>query len=415
MKTREAFAGIKVADFAWVGVGPQISRVLAEHGATCIRVESHRYPDSLRFAGPFKDGIPGLDRSAFGVCYHTNKYSMTVDVNKPKGQEVAKRLIMWADVVTESFTPGTMAKWGLDYESVVKFKPDIIYYSTCQQGQWGPHSKFGGYGTHAASVAGFYEVTGWPDRTPAMVYGAYTDFISPWYLAIALIAALDRRRKTGKGMYLDQSQLEAGSTFLGPALVDYFVNGRIASRMGNRDPYCAPHGAFPSMGTDKWVAIAVCTDEQWRALCKTVGHPEWIDDPRFATFKARKENEDELERLISEWTKDYTHEEAMYILQAAGVPAGAVQNNQEVFEDPQVKHRQAYVWMPHKVIGNMAWNTPAYRLSKSPWQPKKAASAMGEDNEWVYKEILGYSDDEVAQLLVEGVITTETDAIFPVK
>ncbi len=406
---KEAFESIKVMDFSWAGVGPMVSRVLAEHGATVIRVESHNRPDSLRFAGPFLDGKPGLDRSAFGTAYNTNKHSISLDMTKAGSREIIKKLIIWSDIVGESFTPGTMHKWGLDYESVIQFKPDIICYSTCQQGQWGPHAKFSGYGFHAAALSGIFNVTGWPDRAPSPVYGAYIDYISPWYLAAALIAALDRRRKTGKGMYLEQSQMEAGVNFLGPSLPDYSANGRVAGRMGNRHPHMAPHGAFRAKGDDRWVVIAVRTDEEWEVFSKVMGGPEWTRDPKFATGPGRKENEDELEQRIHEWTANFTPKELMTLLQKAGVAACAVQRIQELFEDPQVQHRKAFEYLTHPVIGRHAYNTPAFRLSKSPWQPKKAGPALGESNEWVLKEILGLSDDEIAELLIEGVITTEAN------
>lgn len=247
-----------------------------------------------------------------------------------------------------------------------------------------------------------------------MVYGAYTDFISPWYLATAMIGALDRKRKTGKGIYFDQSQLEAGVSFLGPAIMDYYVNGKIRTRMGNRDPYMAPHGVFKCMGNDRWVAIAVRSDEDWQKFCNAIGSPDWSNDPKYTTFKGRKENEDKLEELIGEWTINYTPEEVMFQLQKSGVPAGVVQTTQDLFEDPQVKHREAYTFLKHTVMQLRAYNTPAYRLSKTPWQPKKAPATIGEDNEWVIKEILGYSEDEFADMIAEGVITTEGMAPFAV-
>jgi benzylsuccinate CoA-transferase BbsF subunit len=412
MKKKQVFESVKVADFSWVGAGPLASRVLAEHGATVIRVESHKRPDPLRFMGPFLDGKPGLDRSAFGAAYNTNKYGITLDMEKPKGQEIAKKLMMWADVVTNSFTPGTMKRWGLDYQTVSEFRPDIVYYKTSQQGQWGPHANFSGYGTHAAALAGFFGVTGWPDRGPSLLFGAYIDYISPWYLAIALIAALDRRRKTGKGLYIEQSQLEAGVNLIGPALLDYFVNGRIAGRMGNRDPYTAPQGAFRCKGDDQWVTISVQTEEHWQAFCEGTENPQWTTDPRFSTWSVRKENEDELEKAIEAWTADLTPQEVMTRMQQAGIPAGVVQTSQDLFEDPQVRHRRAYEYLNHSVIGRHAYNSPAYRLSTTPWEPKKAAPTMGEDNEWVYKEILGLCDDEIADLVIEGIITTDADTPF---
>jgi benzylsuccinate CoA-transferase BbsF subunit len=249
------------------------------------------------------------------------------------------------------------------------------------------------------------------------IFNNYTDFISPWYLTATVIACLLYRRKTGKGMYLDQAQMEAGPLFLGPLILDYVVNGRITERMGNRDPYMCPHGVYPCypkkagpFEEDRWVAIAVTNDEEWRAFCKVIGEPEWTKDPKFATFVARKENEDELDGLIGEWTKNYTPERVMEMMQQAGVPAGMVETGEDTFNDPQLKHREHYRFLEHKVIGRMPFNAPAYQLSKTPNYIWKAGPCLGEDNEYVYKEILGFSGDEIADLLIEGVITTEADA-----
>jgi len=407
---KQVFEGIKVCDFSWVGVGPQVARELALHGATVVRVESHRRPDTLRLSAPFKDFQPGINRSAFGCAFNTQKYGISLDYSKPTGQEVTRKLIMWADIITDGMTPGTLAKWELDYESVVKFKPDIIYYSTCQMGQRGPLNKFGGYGYFGVAYGGFSQIVGYPDRTPLQLYNAYSDFISPWYLTIATIGALLYRRKTGKGMYLDQSQVEAGVTMLAPLMLDYAVNGRIAGRIGNRDPYMCPHNAYPCKGDDRWVVIAIRTDEEWQAFCKVVGEPEWSQDPKFSTFVARKENEDELDSLIGEWTRDYPPEQLMATMQAAGVPAGVMLTSGEgIVNDPQAKHRKAFRWLNHQEIGALLHNSPSYHLSKTPAYIWKAAPCLGEDNEYVYREILGYSDDEIAEMLIEGVITTEAD------
>ena len=205
----QIFEGIKVADFTWVGVGPITIKNLADHGATVVHIESHTHLDTLRMTPPFKDGIAGVDRSAFMTDYNTSKYGISLDINTPKGVEIARQLILWADVVAESFSPRAMAKWGLDYESIRKIKPDIIYYSASQQGKGGPHSGFIGFGMMMASLSGYAHLTGWPDREPAPPYGAYTDFISPFFGAAALVAALDHKRKTGVGQHLDLSQLES--------------------------------------------------------------------------------------------------------------------------------------------------------------------------------------------------------------
>jgi crotonobetainyl-CoA:carnitine CoA-transferase CaiB-like acyl-CoA transferase len=403
------FEGIRIADFSWVGAGPQISRELAFHGATVIRVECHRWPETTRTAGPFKDGITGINRSAFTAAYNVNKYGISLDLNMPKGREIARKLVKWADVVADSMSVGAMAKWDLDYKNCKKQKPDIIYYSTCQMGQQGPLCKMKGYGFIGVSYAGYGHLNGWPDRDPLPLFNNYSDFISPYFLVTALIAALLYRRRTGRGMYLDQSQVEVGVSFLGPLVLDYLVNGRIACRMGNRDPYMAPHGVFPCEGADRWIAIAVASDSEWHALCALVGHPEWIEDARFSTILSRKQNEIELEGLIAEWTRKRPAEEIMTMMQQAGVPAGIVQTAEDLFKDPQLKHREHFRFLDHREIGVHAYQSPAYRLSKTPCCVEKAAPCLGEDNEYVYKEVLGLTDDEIADLLIEGVITTDTD------
>ncbi len=204
-------------------------------------------------------------------------------------------------------------------------------------------------------------------------------------------------------------QNEVGIGFWGPALLDYIVNGRIATRMGNREPYMAPHGAFPCRGEDKWVSIAATNDGEWQALCSAMADPDWTREPRFATFLGRKENEDELEHLLAEWTKDYAPHQLMATLQAAGVSSGVVQTCEDLSNDPQLKHRGHFVPLEHRVIGVHHYYMPAYRLSKTPAQLRRASPCLGQDNEFVYKEILGYSDEEVTQFLLDGVITTEHD------
>ncbi|MBL7120102.1 MAG: CoA transferase [Dehalococcoidia bacterium] len=407
--TKQVFEGTKVFDLSWAGVGPMIGRELAEHGATVIRVESHRRLDTIRTGGPFKDGKPGINRSAMYAAYNTNKYGISLDLTKPGSKEVARRLVAWADIVTDSMTVGTMAKLGLDYESCRKINPRVIYFSTTQQGQHGPHSGFHGFGHHANALLGVCTATGWPDSDPTLPFTAYCDFIAPWYVIIAVIGALLRRRQTGKGMYIEQSQFEAGLSFIAPHLLDYTVNKHIVTRMGNRDRYMCPHGVYACCGADRWVAIAVANEEQWQCLCRVIGDPDWIRDPRFTTVLGRKENEDELDRLIGEWTKDYTPEQVMTMMQDAGVPAGVVQTGEDLLNDPQLKHRQHYRVLNHPEIGPHSYNAPAYRLSKTPCDLHRPAPCLGEHNSYVYKEILGFSDDEIADMIVEGVITTEAD------
>jgi benzylsuccinate CoA-transferase BbsF subunit len=253
-------------------------------------------------------------------------------------------------------------------------------------------------------------LTGYPDRDPVFVYGAYTDYVSPWALVCYLVAALCYRRRTGKGVYLDHSQYEAALAFLSPAILDYIVNGRIMNRLANRDPGAAPHGAYPCKGEDRWVAIAVTTDEEWENFCEVIGRPEWTRTPKFVTLADRKENEDELDRLIGEWTIHYKAEEIMTWMQAKSVAAGIVQTMEDLHNyDLQLKHRNFFVPLQHTEMGTHSYYNEAAHFSKTPVRLTKAAPCLGEDNTFVFKEVLGLTDDDIADLLIKGVITTEYD------
>jgi benzylsuccinate CoA-transferase BbsF subunit len=406
--TKQVFEGIKVVDLAWSGVGPQVGRELAYHGATVIRVESHSRPCPLRSMAPFKDGIPGLDRAGVFAEFNAQKYGMTVDLTHPNSREVARRLVTWADIISDSMTPGTLAKWELDYESCRRLNPRVIYFSTTMQGQDGPYRDFQGFGHHANALFGVSHTTGWPDGEPNLCGTAYSDFVAPWYLLVAVIGALLKRLKTGEGTYIEQSQLEAGLSFMAPHLLDYGVNGRILERMGNRDREMAPHGIYPCMGADRWVAIAVADDAQWRGVCKVIGKPDWSADLKYATMHGRKANEEEVDRLIGEWTKKYTPEQVMKLMQEAGVPAGVVQNGEDLLNDPQLRYRGHFPVLQHSAIGFHAYHAPAYKLSRTPCQVSRPAACLGEHNWRVYKDILGFSDEEIANMIAEGVITTES-------
>jgi crotonobetainyl-CoA:carnitine CoA-transferase CaiB-like acyl-CoA transferase len=344
---------------------------------------------------------------AFGK-YNANKYGVSLDLNLPKGRELAWKFIKWADIVTESFRPGTMTKWGLDYESVKKVRPDIIYFSTSMQGQTGPFATYGGLGPMMTGVSGFGEISGWPDRLPSPPYGAYTDYVCQRFGSTAIIAALDYRQRTGKGVWIEQSQLESCIHFVAPLVLDYQVNGRIATRDGNRLPYAAPHGVFPCQGDDRWVAIAVFNDEQWQALCRVSGNPAWVNHPKFGTLAARKQNEDELEALVAQWTAKHDAPQIETSLQAAGVPASAVAKTSDLFKDPQLAHRKFWVKLEHPEMGKPSFQAQAdFILSKTPREITRPSPCLGEHNAYVYKEFLGMTDDEIADGIVDGSITTE--------
>lgn len=400
--SNQALHGVRVCDFTWAVAGPMMSKYLADYGAVVVKVENAKRPDVLRTLGPYKDGVADLDRSGYFAFYHSNKYSISLNLQNSKGVEVARRLISWADVVCENFTPGVMEKLGLDYEQIRKVKPDIIMLSSSGQGQTGPYARVPIAGNWLVSLSGFTWVTGWPDTAPTQPFGAYNDFIAPRYGAIAILAALRYKRRTGKGQYIDLSQLEAGLQFLGPLFMDYTVNGREGERRGNSCSYAAPHGVYHCR-EGKWCAIAVFNDQEWQAFCLVLGTPPWTKEARFKTIDDRKRNEEALNKLISEWTIHRTSDEVMTLMQKAGVAAGMVQNAKDLFEDPQLKYRNYYWEMEHRVIGSYAHLGQAAILSRTPAHARMPSPCLGEHTEHVCKQFLKISDKEFEELLSEGV------------
>ena len=399
------FEGIKVADFSWVAVGPTTTKYLSDHGATVVRVEANSPLDILRVAGPFKDGVPGPDRTQFFADYNTSKYGITLDLKNPAGVDVARRLIAWADVFTESFTPGTVDRMGIGYETARSLNPSIIMASTCLMGQTGPASGFAGFGFHAGAIAGYYEITGWPDLAPDGPWTAYTDTLSPRFLAATIMAALDHRRRTGEGQYIEASQLEMGLQFLAPQLIDYNANGRAATRNGNRSDYMAPHGAFTCQGEDQWCAIAVENDQQWAGLRRAIGEPDWAKDERFDEAAGRLAHQDEIEKWLGEWTQTRPPKAVMDILVSEGVPAGIVQRSSDLQQDPQLAHRGFFRNLDHQEMGAIPYPGHQFRISGYDSGPRSAAPVLGQHNEEVLRDLLGMTDEEVVELIISEAIT----------
>jgi crotonobetainyl-CoA:carnitine CoA-transferase CaiB-like acyl-CoA transferase len=401
---KKVFEGLKVLDFTTSGTGPMSLQYLSRFGATAIRVETSHRLDTTRTNRPFKDNFSHPDYAPWPELYNAGKLAITLNLKKPKWLEIAWKLVDWCDVMGESFTPGVMAKWGLDYEGVRKVKPDIIYLSLNAQGQKGPHADWRGWGTIISGLTGHYHFTGWPDREPSGIWGAYNDFIAPRFGGLALMAALSYKKRTGKGQYIDASQFEAGALFLSPPIMDYCVNRRIQTRNGNRVPYAAPHGAYRCKGSERWIVIAVTNDERWEAFKGVLGEPEWSKDPKFSTLITRKENEDELDKLIGEWMEDKVAEDVMESMQQAGIPAGVVWNPVDLLSDPQLKHRGHYVVVEgHPIIGPLTHDASQIHLSKTPPEVGRFYGPMGHDNEYVYSEVLGMSADEISDCMSEGV------------
>jgi benzylsuccinate CoA-transferase BbsF subunit len=271
-------------------------------------------------------------------------------------------------------------------------------------GQSGPLAQFAGFGNLAAALSGFFSLTGWPDRPPAGPFGAYTDYVAPRFTAVAILAALDYRRRTGQGQYIDQAQAESALHFLTPALLDYTVNGRCQERVGNVDAHLAPHGVYPAAGTDRWLAIAVRDDAQWQALCEVMGRPELGQDRRFATSTARLAHRDALDLILTAWTQEHDAHVAEAVLQARGVPASVVQNSQELCSDPHLLQRGHLVQLPHPLHGTTTVEGSRFKLSRTPAHVECAAPTLGRDNQYVLETILGYSPERIAALTAAGVL-----------
>ncbi|MCI0781820.1 MAG: CoA transferase [Chloroflexi bacterium] len=398
--------GIKVLDFCWVAVGPMTTKYLAEHGATVIRVESGKRPETLRRAAPFAGGVSGINRSAYFANYNANKYGVTIDMGHPRARELVLRLTAWADLVTENFTPGTMERWRLSYQDLKDVNPGIVMFSTSMLGRGGPMERQPGFGPVLSSLAGLTHITGWPDRDPVNPYGAYTDFIGPRFAVAAILAALDHRRRTGQGTHLDMSQLEASLHFSAPYLLDQAVNGREQGRRGNRDPDAAPNGVYPCLGEDRWIAISCQTDQEWQTLSRLMA-PEGADADhwsRFSTLAGRKSMEDELDRMVADWTKEQDGQVLMHALQEAGVPAGVVNDCRDLFEDPQLCHRQHFTFLDHPEIGPYGSDRAEFNLSKSPGSLDTPAPLLGQHTEYALKELVGLTAQEYQSLEEDGVL-----------
>jgi benzylsuccinate CoA-transferase BbsF subunit len=404
MDSRDILKGLRVIDFSWVGVGPRATRELAFYGAEVIRVESASRLDTFRFGGPLAPDNDGPDRSAYWANQNLDKMDITLNLSHEGAAEIVRRLVADADIVTESFAPGTMRRLGFDYDSLREIEPDVIMISMSMEGQGGPHEAYKGFGLVLQATAGITGLTSWPDRAPVGTGVAYTDWFATHLAVTSLLAALEHRDRTGEGQYIDLSQLEATIWGLDDAVLRYTATGELAEALGNRHPEAAPHGVFPCKGDDRWCAITVFTDDEWETLKGTIGKPRWADADGLSTVEGRKANEDDLEREISAWTAGQDAEDLATRLQERGVPAYPVNDSRGVQEDPQLAARGHFWEIEHPVIGPMTWDAPAYRLSGTPAYKRDPAPMLGQHNEYVYRELLGYSEEEFIELMVSGVL-----------
>ncbi|MBN2058858.1 MAG: CoA transferase [Deltaproteobacteria bacterium] len=400
--SEKALKDVKVVDFGWVLVSPLIVKSLADYGATAVSVESIKSPSLSRLGTPFKDDKPGVDRAGHFAYCAPNKYSISLDMRNQGGMEIARKLVSWADIVSENRRAGIMKKMGLDYDELRKINPGVIMVSSSNQGQTGPYASHPGLGIHLIGLGGFNNFIGWPKQDPITLTVAYTDYLTPPLAVATVVAALDHRRKTGEGQFIDISQLEAGLHYLATPILDYTVNGREPEKIGNASQYAAPHTIFRCKGDDRWCAIAVTNDEEWSNFCKAINKPGWISEEKFSTPVKRKENEEELNQRIEEFTVQYTAGHIMDLMQKEGIPAGVVQNAKDIYEDPQLRHRNFFWVMNHQEMGEFTHLGEPAILSETPAQPAMPAPCLGEHTEYICKEFLGMGNEEFVEYMIAG-------------
>jgi len=419
-KGKQALAGVRVIDLSPIFAGPYCTKLLADMGAEIIRVECAARSGrgvalpQMKPGGAFGASFPNGDtgeRSYNRFGYYNevnrNKYAITLDLAKPLGVEVFKSLLKISDVVVESFTPRVMGNFGLDYPVLRETSPRIIVISISGYGQDGPYRDYVTYGGGIEAMVGLSQLTAYADGEPLKPGVAYADATSGLHAAFAILAALRYRRLTGKGQYIDLAMREAVAPLLGEVIMDYTINKRAAKPIGDSHPAMAPHGCYRARGEDAWLAIAISSDEEWRAFCHVMGDPPWTREEKFATLAGRLVSREELDRLIEEWTSEYDHIELMNMLQGSGVKAGAVLNIAELAHDPHLKERGFFEELSHPEAGTHRYPGVSWRMSRTPGRLRLPAPCFGEHNRYVFGELLGMSDEELSRLADEGVTASE--------
>jgi crotonobetainyl-CoA:carnitine CoA-transferase CaiB-like acyl-CoA transferase len=397
--TQQALSGLRVLDLCWVVAGPAVGRVLADHGAEVVRVESSTRLDTARLIGPFHGGEPTVESSVLYGDVNAGKLGVTLNLGLEQGRGVVRDLVRRSDVVLEAFSPGVMDGWGLGYDELRALNESVIVLSTSLMGQTGPLGRFAGYGNIGAAMSGFQSLVGWPDRVPFGPYGPYSDYVAPRFALVILLAALDRRAETGEGCHIDVAQAETAAYFLAPQIADYLASGHVAERIGNRDPAMAPHGVYPAVD-DAWVAIAVRDDEDWHALAEQLG----VSDERFETVAGRLAHVDELDELVGEWTAPQRAAAVEALLQERGVPAHVALDSATALEDEQFAARGHFVELEHELYGKTVVQGSRQRLSRTPAVVSRAAPTLGRDNDHVLRDLLGYDDRRIAALGEAGAL-----------
>lgn len=400
--------GVRIADFTRDLAGAHCPGLLAQLGAQVIKVETPRFPDPTRFLARFFGwsrgaSMEGLDGSAEFSHLNLNKLGITLNLRHPQGVELAKALVRVSDVVTENFRPGVMARLGLGYPALCQVKPDLIMLSTCGWGATGPDKDYAAYAPIFAAAGGLSHISGYEDGPPVTVR-TLPDASSAAMAAFAVMTALIHRQATGQGQHIDYSSVENIICLTGDVIAEYSLTGQVPGRCGNRDEQMAPHNTYRCQGEDRWVSIAVATEEEWRALGQALGHPEWAQDERFRDAPCRRQHLAELDRLIEAWTQTKTPHEVMEVLQGAGVAAVPVFNTDQLYHDPQVKARGCYLEMEQEGIGKHAVLQPPFHLSATPARIVRPGPRLGEHNRYILGELLGLGEEEIGRLGAEGIL-----------
>ena len=396
---RTALQGIIVLDLGTGVATPDGTRLLAELGATVIKIESSKNLDFVRTIAAEKNSSAGFNET------NRNKLSIGVDLQTEKGKELVKKLVKIADIFAENQRGGVAKSLGLDYESVRKIKPDIVYLSSQGFGGGGPHSDYPAYGPMLSAGSGMLSIWKHPDDPyPVGSNSPLPDHMASKQAAIAMMAALDYKRRTGKGQFIDMAQTEVAAALIGESYLDYTINKRTPQPKGNRCSYAAPHGAYPCTGMDNWVAISIFNDEEWHNFVKAIGNPAWTSDAKFANLMGRLKNVDELDKLIADWTKPRDAWDIQELLQNAGVPAGVVQRAPDTMKDPQIAHDKALVELDHPIVGKRLYPNVALKLSGTPALASKPAPLLGQHTDEICRTLLHMSDNDIKNLKKEGVL-----------
>ncbi len=392
MTNQSILHNIRILDFTWVLAGPYATRILADFGAEVLKVQPLMPQEEDRFARGYYN------------TWNRNKLGITLNLNKPQGLALAKRLVGISDAVVENFAPRVMANWRLDYEHLKKIKPDIIMLSMSTMGNTGPWRDYVGFGPTVQAFSGITYLTSYQDKPPSGLGYSYADHVAGLMTTLALLGALEYRHRTGEGQYIDVSQVETMSSLLGSAFLDYAISGKPPEPAGNRSSVAAPYGVYRCRGNDRWCAIGIFSDDEWRGFKQALGNPPWTEDVRFSTLSGRLENTDELDKLVESWTGEHTAEEVMILLQGQGVAAGVVQDASDLANDSQLRARGFFIELDHPELGKTISDATPIKLSDTPARYLRAAPVLGQDNDYVYKQLLGMSKEELAELRQQGII-----------